>query len=1091
MHSYRRWILLPILLCTVVHAQPADEATQLALDQAAAVRLLPLLDLARSEMAPVKALADQGKQAEALRVWRDLLLARMRLLDYHEFYQHDYSRHPRQVGIADMLSGVVSREDYLRDASRTGFLDIFGMAGPPDRQQRVNWFARAEQVEDWGNPEITAWSLDKKRSVIDYGCVHFGRSFVARYWETGNAAYRDKIMDLMDDFVINHYRLFWEAYARGEVETHNREIGKLYYTDWRLNVNALDTAVRARNFVVFQAGLAKCLGSDKPAEWADVLHPLSTSLTREQTALLPADQVADIAISLIEHHAPKVIWFVSGPCVPNQRLAGLKTLLTLSATYPNFRHTPELLAAFEINMDTVLADNYLPDGGNLEQSFNYNHGEIAELQVILDFFGADLPPFAQRLRQRIAARRAMDDGLRTPLGGLPQVGNHSDFTSTGKDTWSSPTASETYRAYRQAQGALAEPVPQPYLSVGYPYSGYYAMRGGWKWDDPYLFLMAGRPQAGHAMHDSNSIQIDAFGRHLVVCDGAPTYGFRHTPETEYAAEAVDEHCGWKVNTVLVDGKCQARDEPSFRQAPQTPVSLRWHTSAQFDVIDNLCDRGFWQMREPHGKPDHGVAHQRTVVFLRDAGFWLMEDRMIRRDETPHTYSQVWNFLPKVVSREDYARRQIDGFAPDQFDLQPEAKRFATADPEGPNLEFVHITPGPVNYRMFYGDRDELKGWFAPGLGSLCAAPDVYAEWDSTGSDRLVTLLLPTPKEGPSPVAKLTRLNDAQWFGFDAELRAGGTLAYRTAQTPVELHIGPVTAIATSLLVRQRDGVLSGVVMGAQTLTIAGQAMTLTDPCAEFVQRDGTTEVTSIPLQRSPLIADPPPFLPGAPVPALTIAGEEGYEVRYTLDGTDPTPTSPLYTAPVTLAEPATVKARYVRQWQALPFIAARDYRPTDRPPRPADLPLAYAGTNGLRCAEIKHGPTRLYDLMLQTPVQTVTRTTWQLGDYEKMTDFGLKQTCLIRIPEAGFWQFHLKRGNAATAGLVIGNPAVDLPAPPLAQVGWWAEEQSGAIPLAAGYHQLEIQYGCFYNTQNGLEIEIEGPGTPRQPLPDSWLYLIP
>jgi hypothetical protein len=115
----------------------------------------------------------------------------------------------------------------------------------------------------------------------------------------------------------------------------------------------------------------------------------------------------------------------------------------------------------------------------------------------------------------------------------------------------------------------------------------------------------------------------------------------------------------------------------------------------------------------------------------------------------------------------------------------------------------------------------------------------------------------------------------------------------------------------------------------------------------------------------------------------------------------------------------------------------------------------------------------------------------QAGEFAKETDFGLKQTCLIRIPEAGFWQFHLKRGNTATATVGICNPKVDLPTRPFARVGWWAEEDTGSIPLQAGYHQLEIQYGCFYKPDNGLEIEIEGPGTPRQPLPDSWLYQIP
>jgi hypothetical protein len=1057
----------------------------------AADRLLPLLDLSRPEMVRVKALADQGNQVEALRTWRDLLLARMRRLDYHEYYQHDYSRHPRQTGIADMLTGVVSREDYLADASKTGFLDIFGMAGAPDRSRVISWFTRAEDVADWGNAEINGWSVDKKRTKVAYGAMHFGRSFVARYWETGNPAYRDKIMNLMDRFVTDHPRLFWEAYERGEVEPHNRDIGNYFYVDWRQNVNALDACVRARNFAIFQAGLAKCLGNDKPDEWSEILASRAAPLTREQTSLLPADQMADIAASLFNDHAPKIMWFVSGPGVPNQRLDGLKTLLILSYTYPNFRHAPELLRTFETNMDKVLADNYLPDGGNLEQSFNYNHGEIRELQVILDFFGEDLPPFAKRLQQRIVARRAMDDGLRTPLGGLPQVGNHSSFTSTGKDTWSSPEAWTKYQTYRQQQGQPYQPEPQPYLSKGYPYSGYYAMRGSWDWQSPYLFFMAGRPQSGHSMHDANSIQVSALGRNFVVCDGAPTYGFRNTPETEYAADAVDEGCGWKVNTVLVDGKCQARDETSYSRAPTTPVSLRWHTSSQFDFIDNTCDRGFWNALKPNGKPDHSVAHQRTVTFVRAAGLWLMEDRMDQLDETPHTYSQVWNFPPKYGQDDEYARSRIDGFTPKQFDLEPTAKRFATADPQGPNLEFIHLTPGSIGYRKFYGDKEKLKGWFAPGLGSLCAAPDVYADWNSTDSNRLVTLLVPRPKDGSSPIAKLERETSKQWFGFNAQLADGASLAYRTADVPTPLAIGSVKAVGASLLVHEQNGTLSGIVTDAKTLDIGDKSIALTDSCAEFTHRNGQTTVTAIPLQRSPQIADAAPFLPGDPVPPLTIKGEKGFQIRYTLDGSDPTADSPLYDGPVALGKPAVVKARYFRGTEPLPFISTCEYLPTNRPPRPADYPLTLQVENGLHCDEIRNAPTRIYDLMLKKPVRSFTRTTWRIDEFAKEKDFGLKQTCLVRIPKTGFWQFHIKRGNTATATIGICNPKVDLPTRPFARVGWWAEEATGSIPLEAGYHQLEIQYGCFYKPDNGLEIEIEGPGTPRQPLPDAWLYQLP
>jgi hypothetical protein len=1085
------------VVASVVLAFAAHEAVALSQSerlQSAAARLVPLLDLGRTEMRKVKALVDEERDIEALKTWRDQLVARMRSRDYHQFYQHDYARHWRQVGIADMLAGAVSREDYLNDASRTGFLDIFNMAGPPGRGQRIDWFAQPEDVTDWGNVEIASWSLQKKRSKVGYGCLHFGRSFVARFWETGKPTYRAKLMELMDDFVVNHHRLFWEAYARGEVHTRNRETGKFYYTDWRENVNALDTAVRARNLVVFQAGLAKCVGDSKAKEWADILGPAREGVSRVQTDALPADQMANLAISLVEHHGPKVIRFASGPCVPNQRLTALKTLLCLSATYPNFRHTTPMLRTFRINMDNILADNYLPDGGSLEQSFNYNHGELRELEVILASFGGDAPSFAEALRERVQARRAMDDGLRTPLGGLPQVGNHSSFTRTGKDVWSSPEALATYQASRTREGKLHCPEEQDYLSKGYPYSGYYAMRGGWKRTDPYLFFMAGRPQAGHFMHDSNSIQITAHGRNLVVCDGPPTYGYRHTPEAEYAAFAVDEHCGWKANTVLVDGKCQARDEPRHSRAPQTPVRCRWHTSPAFDLVDNLCDRGYWKAREPHGAPDHSVTHRRTVILVRAAGFWVMEDRMNGVDDTVRTYSQVWNFPPKIVSKEDYVRRHIDGFAADDFELQPNQRRFATAAPNGPNLEFFHLGPATLTYQKYYGDRETLRGWFAPGLGSVCAAPDVHAEWTSAESDRLVTLLLPRDNEGIGPVLSVERRTGEGWFGFDSELRIGGRVSFRSGTGASELRIGDVVAMAGGLLLYvPNTGPTAGVVTGVTALSVNGTVVATEDDYVEFtIAKDGSVETHAIPLQRSPLTEDHPPFLASEPVPTVSIVGEDGLDVRYTPDGTDPGVKSSLYTGPFDLSAPATVKARYFRAGRPLPFVASREYRPVFYEARPADYPLMTALESGLSCAELRHAPgIRLYDLMRQTPVREFLRPTWQLAAFTKETNYGLKQMCLIRIPRRGFWRFHLARGEAATAGIVIRNPVTDIHRAPIARVGWWAEKQSGSIALEAGYHHLEIQYGCFYNTRNGLEIDVEGPGTSCQPLPDSWLFQTP
>jgi len=157
------------------------------------------------------------------------------------------------------------------------------------------------------------------------------------------------------------------------------------------------------------------------------------------------------------------------------------------------------------------------------------------------------------------------------------------------------------------------------------------------------------------------------------------------------------------------------------------------------------------------------------------------------------------------------------------------------------------------------------------------------------------------------------------------------------------------------------------VTGASALSVAGQAAPLEDDYAEFaIREDGGIDTTGIALQRSPFVEDHPPFLASEPVPPVTISGEEGLDVRYTLDGSDPTADSPRYTGAFSLAEPATVKARYLRGKRPLPFVAAREYRPVFYEPRPADYPLTATFPNGLACAEIRHKPgIRLYDLMRQ------------------------------------------------------------------------------------------------------------------------------
>jgi hypothetical protein len=88
----------------------------------------------------------------------------------------------------------------------------------------------------------------------------------------------------------------------------------------------------------------------------------------------------------------------------------------------------------------------------------------------------------------------------------------------------------------------------------------------------------------------------------------------------------------------------------------------------------------------------------------------------------------------------------------------------------------------------------------------------------------------------------------------------------------------------------------------------------------------------------------PTFSPGmtASIPVnVTIAAAAGAEIRYTLDGSDPTPASPLYETPIDLTTPTTINARAFRTGYNPSAVATATYfdAGTPVPQRPAGLKL--------------------------------------------------------------------------------------------------------------------------------------------------------
>jgi hypothetical protein len=534
--------------------------------------------------------------------------------------------------------------------------------------------------------------------------------------------------------------------------------------------------------------------------------------------------------------------------------------------------------------------------------------------------------------------------------------------------------------------------------------------------------------------------------------------------------------------VLVDGRSQSKAGPHAGRAYRTPIASRWHTSARCDVVDGLYDLGYGDFENNRDvNVDKSVQHYRRVIFIKPAKLWLVEDRMIDTGDKPHEYSQVWNFLP--YCEDANPSKRIAGFREDQFDLQPEGKRFRTIDPNGPNVELVHFGPS-VQYRKYCGSRDPWLGWYGFGIGDARPKVDVHVNWRSADSDTLLTLIVPLAKGEQSPVVEKTEEAAGDGCGFKVKLRDGQWLSYKS--TPADGTTAGGAAIGSrAILACPKGQDVWGVGLGSPALDLAGKRPQ-TEDCEYVLGRDGQPAFTPIEAPVVPDLVPPRPFLKIADADPLTVANSrEALEVRYTTDGRDPDAEAAPYEGPVALKQPGTVKARFFEKGRALPLVATREYRPWPWPLREPDR----AGEQGLEPGMkydffVHQSSIRIYDLMLRKPERSGVCAGLDLSLSEPVRFCGVKWRGYLNVPQDGVYHFFLE--SPETAALFIVNPERDLQLPVLATVGWWGSQDSGSAALQAGLHMIEVQF--MRNSRNELKVEVEGPGVARQPLTEQWLW---
>lgn len=196
----------------------------------------------------------------------------------------------------------------------------------------------------------------------------------------------------------------------------------------------------------------------------------------------------------------------------------------------------------------------------------------------------------------------------------------------------------------------------------------------------------------------------------------------------------------------------------------------------------------------------------------------------------------------------------------------------------------------------------------------------------------------------------------------------------------------------------------------------------------------------------------------------------GAEVRYTLDGAEPSQASPLYRQPLEISQSAILKART--------FLAGGRSSRTVR----TFISLVDEEKNGLEFAYYEGSWSRLPRLDDLSPLRTGRVYDLLLESIKpRERDFAVRFRGFIDIPAPGEYTFTLICDDGAEIRLgekqVIRNEGL-----------FGIREMRQTIFLEAGKVPLVVSY---FQKSGGAQLEVwcEGPGLEKQPLPPHWFFL--
>ena len=206
------------------------------------------------------------------------------------------------------------------------------------------------------------------------------------------------------------------------------------------------------------------------------------------------------------------------------------------------------------------------------------------------------------------------------------------------------------------------------------------------------------------------------------------------------------------------------------------------------------------------------------------------------------------------------------------------------------------------------------------------------------------------------------------------------------------------------------------------------------------------------------------------------SGMKNIQIRYTLDGSEPSVGSLRYHRAIKLTKTTTVKCRVFRKRRALSRTTAATFRKVSPQPAVKDVELLV----GLKYDYYEGSWKKLPVFDTLTPVVSGTVEHFDIGNCKRQDNFGVRFSGFITVLRDGVYQFHVTSddGSRLFIGeqLVVDNDKLHS-----------ARSVAGRVVLEAGAHPIRVEY---FQESGGavLEVSYSGEGIDQQTIPASVLF---